>query len=433
MIADDLTTLTASKVSKLIASRKLSSLELVEALLDLIRKREPVVQAWAFLDPDEVRRQAKIRDASRPRGPLHGVPIGIKDVVATVDQPTAFNSPIYTHHRPGADASCVRKLREAGAIIMGKTVTAEFAFRHPGPSRNPHDPSRTPGGSSSGSAAAVAAHMVPAALATQTGGSTIRPAAYCGILGYKPAFGTYDTEGLKYLAPSLDTIGLMARDLEDIALLSCVLTDTQPTSVIPSREPPTVAVFYTPYLDQAKPSAITGLENVARRISAEGARVRVLDAPNWMSCLDSAHGIIMATEAARSLAYEWNTHRSELSLEISELVERGLSCSQEAIAEARANATRGRRWYARHLGHSELVLTLAAPGEAPKSLCDTGSAIFNRFWSASDAACLNLPVERGIDSMPIGIQLVDPTGDETNLLSAAQWLVRVLRLDCTVG
>jgi Asp-tRNA(Asn)/Glu-tRNA(Gln) amidotransferase A subunit family amidase len=193
----DLTDLSASQAAYLIKNGRLNAGDLVEALLSRIAEREPLVKAWAFIDPAQVRAAARVLDRTTPRGPLHGVPVGIKDVIATSDQPTTYNSSIYAGHRPSADAVCVTRLREAGAIVMGKTVTTEFAFMRPGPTRNPHDPTRSPGGSSSGSAAAVADRMIPAALGTQTGGSTIRPAAYCGIVGYKPAFGHYDTRGLK--------------------------------------------------------------------------------------------------------------------------------------------------------------------------------------------------------------------------------------------
>jgi amidase len=256
-LVDDLTALTASEAARRIAAGRLTASALVDALLARIALRDPQVAAWAFLDPEQARAAARARDGERPRGPLHGVPIGIKDVIATADQPTACNSPIYAGHRPAADAVGVERLRRAGAIILGKTVTTEFAFMRPGPTRHPRDPARTPGGSSSGSAAAVADRMVPVALGTQTGGSTIRPAAFCGIVGYKPAFGLFPTGGVKYLAPSLDTIGVMARDLDDIALISAVLAGGSPRAFA-AAPPPRFAIFATPYADQAEPAAGAG-------------------------------------------------------------------------------------------------------------------------------------------------------------------------------
>jgi Asp-tRNA(Asn)/Glu-tRNA(Gln) amidotransferase A subunit family amidase len=338
------------------------------------------------------------------------------------------NSPIYASYRPAIEASCVHRIRSAGAIVMGKTVTAEFAFQRPGPTRNPHDPTRTPGGSSSGSAAAVAARMTPVALATQTGGSTIRPAAYCGIFGYKPVFGACDTRGIKYLAPSFDTIGVMARELEDIARVSAVLRNRSP--VLPKRalQPPEIALFLTPYSAEAEPPARACLEAVANAVSAAGAPVRTLDPEAWLIDLDPAHRVIMATEAARSLMYEWQEHQSDLSSEIAGLIRVGRSHTEEDIADARALLARARHWFASKLRPRELILTFSATGEAPTLTAKTGSAIFNRLWSGIEAACLTIPTGLGPNSMPLGVQLVDINDDEENILQGAQWIVAELGL-----
>jgi len=418
-LVDDLTALTASEAARRIAAGRLTASALVDALLARIALREPQVAAWAFLDPELARAAARARDSERPRGSLHGVPIGIKDVIATADQPTQCNSPIYDGHRPAADAVCVERLRRAGAIVLGKTVTTEFAFMRPGPTRHPLDPARTPGGSSSGSAAAVADRMVPVALGTQTGGSTIRPAAFCGVVGYKPAFGLFPTGGVKYLAPSLDTIGVIARDLDDVALLSAVLAGGSVSEIVAA--PPRLAVFTTPYGAQAEPAAAERLATVAQRAAADGASTRALEAPAEFAAIDAAHRVIMAVETARSFSSEWRTARDRLSDDLAGFIARGLEHSGDELAQAWATVAAVRRWLAAALMPGEIILSFPAAGEAPVGR-GTGSAVFNRVWTLLHAGCVTIPAGRGPNGMPLGVQLVDPAGDEARLLGAARWL-----------
>jgi amidase len=310
---------------------------------------------------------------------------------------------------------------------MGKTVTTEFAFMRPGPTRNPHDRARTPGGSSSGSAAAVADRMVPAALATQTGGSTIRPAAFCGVLGYKPAFGEWSAAGLKHLAPSLDTLGLYARALEDVTLISAVLRgDDVPRS--PRPGPPSLALWETPYAASAEPMAREALHAVADRAARAGARVRRMPAPDPCAGLNAAHRVIMASETARAFAREWHDERSRLSEELAAFIAAGLRHTEAEIAEAWALTARCRRWLDTTLDAGELVLTLSVPGEAPVGIAATGNAIFNRLWTLLHATCLHIPTGVGPAGLPIGVQLVDPRGSEQRTLDAAQWLVDALKV-----
>jgi Asp-tRNA(Asn)/Glu-tRNA(Gln) amidotransferase A subunit family amidase len=422
----DLVSLTVSQAAALIATRRLSSLELVDALLARIVLREPQVAAWAHLDPDLVRSEARARDAMPAIGPLHGVPIGIKDVIATSDQPTQCNSPIYTGHRPAVDAACVSRLRRAGAIIMGKTVTTEFAYVSPGPTRHPLDLSRTPGGSSSGSAAAVADGMVPAALGTQTGGSTIRPSAFCGVYGYKPGFGRFATQGLKFLAPSLDTLGVMCRDISDIALLSSVLTDAEQEDPSEAMPRPRLALFMPHNLGSAEPAAINLLEDVARRAGATCDRH--IDSPPVFEEMHAAHRVIMASEVARSFAKEWREQRELLSAALAEFIAWGLELSDADIAFAWSAVAHGRRWCEQHVGPDHLLLSLPAAGEAPVGLQSTGDASFNRVWTALHAACLSVPAGVGPHGMPLGVQLIDVRGGEKRLLAAAMWLANEVRL-----
>lgn len=420
----DLTTLSACAAVERIASGRLTATSLVEALLARIAGREPTVRAWAHLDPDLALAEARARDAERPIGPLHGLPIGVKDVMDTEDQPTQCNSVIYAGHRPTTDAACIARLRRAGAIILGKTVTTEFAFVSPGPTRNPHDPTRTPGGSSSGSAAAVADRMVPVALATQTGGSTIRPAAFCGIYGYKPVHGLYETAGLKALSPSLDTIGLMARDTADLALVSAVMAGRAPAKYGDLAAPPKLAVCRTPYVDEAEPDAIGLLDRTVAAATKAGARIRDLIIPPDLTGLNEVHRIVMSVETARSFASEWAHSRDKLSRELAEFIARGLEHSAAEYAAAQKSVRSSKAWLAQSVAADELVLTLSAPGEAPSSQAATGSAIFNRLWTLLHAACLNVPLGTGAHGLPLGVQLVTPGDDEGRLLATARWLER---------
>jgi Asp-tRNA(Asn)/Glu-tRNA(Gln) amidotransferase A subunit family amidase len=425
VLPNDLTTLTAGQAARHIAANRLRGSDYIEALLARVAEREPGIQAWAFLDPDKLRAAARQADAGPVRGPLHGVPIGIKDVIATADQPTEYNSPIYRGHRPKIDAVTVARLRAAGALVMGKTVTTEFAYMRPGPTRNPHDPQRTPGGSSSGSAAAVADRMVPVALGTQTGGSTIRPAAFCGVYGYKPALGRFDAGGLKYLAPSLDTIGLMARDLDDLALVASVLANAE-APMMTADQPPAFVIYQPIGVAQADASALACVERVGEQAAARRASVRRLAAPDWFTDLDVAHRAIMSAEVARSFAKEWRDTRGDLSPELASFIEQGLRRTEDELAHGWAAVARSRNWFAEAIRPGELLLTLPAAGEAPIGLASTGNAQFNRLWTLLHLPCLTLPAGNGPNGMPLGVQVVETRGAEASLFAGARWLVRAM-------
>ncbi len=425
VLPNDLTTLTAAQAVRHIAAKRLLVADFIEALLARVTAREPEIQAWAFLDPERLRVAAWQADVGPVRGPLHGIPIGIKDVIATSDQPTAYNSPIYRAHRPSTDAVTVSRLRAAGALIMGKTVTTEFAYMRPGPTRNPHDLRRTPGGSSSGSAAAVADRMVPVALGTQTGGSTIRPAAFCGVYGYKPALGRFDARGLKYLAPSLDTIGLMARDLDDLALVASVLANAE-APMATASQPPAFVLYQPIGVVQAEAPGVACIDRVGERAAARKASVRRLAAPDWFSGLDVAHRTIMSAEVARSFANEWGESRGDLSPELAAFIEQGLKRTEDELAQAWAAVVRGRHWFADSIRPGELLLTLPAAGGAPVGLASTGYAQFNRLWTLLHMPCLTLPAGHGPNGMPLGVQVVETRGAEALLFAAARWLVEAM-------
>ncbi len=396
----------------------------IRALLAHIDTCENEIGAWAWLDHAAALAQARALDAAPARGALHGMAIGVKDVIDTADMPTEYNSPIYAGHRPVQDAEVVRRLRVAGAIILGKTVTTEFAFMAPGRTRNPHDLTCTPGGSSSGSGAAVASGMVPVALATQTGGSTIRPAAFCGVIGYKPAFGRYPVAGLKHLSPSLDTIGLHARNLDDLARVSAVLAgDAQAAAaVMPVR--PRIALARTHHDHEAEPQAIKRLEDAAAALRKAGAEVREMTLPALFVEIEPLHRVIMAKEAAQMFVPEWANARHQLSADLAAFIAQGIAYTDTEVAAARLRVAEGKRLMNTLLAEDELLLMPPAAGEAPVGLASTGNAAFNRLWTMLGVPCITLPAGRGVRGLPLGVQLIagDKAGSEAQLLARARWV-----------
>ena len=290
---------------------------MVADCLSRIREREPAVQAWQHLDPEYALAQARQRDAEAPSGPLHGVPVGIKDTFDTVDMPTTWGSPIYAGNRPGADASAVALLRAAGAVILGKTVATEFAGLDAGKTRNPHNGAHTPGGSSSGSAAAVADAMVPVALGSQTAGSIIRPAAFCGAVGYKPSYGALSRRGMAPIADALDTVGLMTRSIDDLELILAVLTCRPPPPADRAADraaarPPRIGLCRTHLWAEIDPSAAAGVEDAASRLAAAGAEVSEVELPSRFADLAALQMKLLGFETARTFAHEWRLHRDRI-------------------------------------------------------------------------------------------------------------------------
>ncbi|MBV8915866.1 MAG: amidase, partial [Acetobacteraceae bacterium] len=291
--------LTAVAAVRAIRAGSLSPAALLEACLARLAARERLVQAMAYFDP------AQVRAASARTGPLHGLPIGVKDVIDTADMPSEYGSPIWRGHRPRADAACVAWARAAGAVVLGKTVTTEFATRFPGPTTNPHDPARTPGGSSSGSAAGVACGYFPLAYGTQTAGSIIRPAAYCGVVGYKPSFGTINRFGMKLMSESLDTVGVIARAVADCALLTSAVTglDLGDPDAKPDRAP-RIGICRSPVWDRAAPETRALFEWAPEALARAGAELRDLALPAVFEQLEAAHAVVMNAESARALGWE---------------------------------------------------------------------------------------------------------------------------------
>jgi amidase len=409
----------AAEAARRIARGETSAAALLEAVVARIVAQEPRVRAYAALDLDAARAQAAALDRGAPRGPLHGVPIAVKDVFDTADLPTAYGSAIWAGHRPRADAAAVALARAAGAVILGKTVTTEFASYTPGATANPHDVTRTPGGSSSGSAAAVAAGMACAAFGTQTAGSIIRPAAYCGVVGYKPSFGMIPRAGMKPLAESFDTAGTLAPTVADAALLASVAAGRADIAAPQAPEAwPVIGLLRTDWWDEAEPAQHAALEALARALSAAGARVVDLPAPGIARANDR-HSAAMAWEVARAFAWERAAAPQLFSPKFTEICDRGLRITPAEHAAIRADLARACVVLRALFEGCDVVLTPSAPGEAPRGLAATGAPTFNRIWSLLGGPCLSLPCGYGAEAMPLGAQLAALPGQDALLLGTA--------------
>lgn len=416
--------LTATEAAALIRDRQLSAVEITEACLARIAERESVVQAWAHVDAERALAQAKARDNTKALGPLHGVPIGLKDIIDTVDLPTRYGSPIYAAYKPSRNAVCADQLTRSGAVILGKTVTTELANRFPGKARNPRNPLHTPGGSSSGSAAAVADRMVPLALGTQTTGSVIRPAAYCGVFGYKPSHGRFDLAGVLKLSPTLDTLGGMSRSVDDFALLASVLAPGWLGRIDRfAASPPRLAICRTPVWAHAEPATVGLLENIRASLSVIGAVSSPLhEERGYLDGLAEAQSTIMAVETAKSLDKDYREHRAQMSEYLRALIERGASCSDGDYRAALSLAGAARANLDAFFGAADALLTPSTAGEAPVGLDNTGEPVFNAIWTVLHVPCVTVPVAIGPKGLPMGIQVVGRVGSDTTVLAVAKWL-----------
>ena len=431
--------LSASEAARLIREGIISSEQLVEACLQRIREIDEQVQAWMFLDPDYALAQARAADELRlsgqPIGPLHGVPVGIKDIFDTSDMPTENGSVLHAGRTPSRDATVVARLRAAGAVIMGKTVTTEFAYFAPGKTRNPHNREHTPGGSSSGSAAAVAAEMVPLALGSQTNGSTIRPAAFCGVVGFKPTYGLISRHGILTLSRTLDHVGLFARTVDDIALLAEQLVgydegdpDTRARARIPFVEvaaaepplPPMFAFVKTPHWERADDETKEGFAELVEQL---GDRVEEIELFPSAAEAWEWHKTIMDAEMAVNLAREYETGRDRLSEQLRALIERGREVRavgyQRALAQIRPIHESFVELFEQRY---DAILTPAAPGAAPKGLASTGDPAFCTLWTLCGMPALSLPLLQSANGLPLGVQLVGPRDGDARLLRTARWL-----------
>jgi Asp-tRNA(Asn)/Glu-tRNA(Gln) amidotransferase A subunit family amidase len=422
----DLMQLSMRELAARIARRDVSIEAAVRASIERIEERETSVRAWQYFDPALALAQAGRLDRQAAGGALYGLPIGVKDLMDTADMPTTYGSPIYAGHRPRVDAACVAASRAAGAVIMGKTITTEFATFQPGPTRNPRagDVDRTPGGSSSGSAAAVAAGMVRAAFGTQTAGSIIRPAAFCGVVGYKPTHGTLPLAGIKMLAPSLDTVGVLARTVDDAAFLVGTLArlPLRPGQDAPAVRRLRVGICHTPHWDRAGPDARRALAEAARLLERAGAALIDVVLPSSCDGLAGAQTQIMGYEGAAAFAPESCTHSHGFSPAFAAFLAAGQEIDGTAYAAAQALAAAARNAIAAVFETADILLAPSAEGEAPAGLASTGDPIFSRMWTLLGNPCVHVPLTQGATGMPVGVTLIGPRWADAATLAAAQML-----------
>lgn len=431
---------TAAQASALMAKGELGSEEYTAAYLARIAEREPLVQAWAHVDAALALEQARRCDRESRRSPLHGIPIGFKDVIRSKDQPTQHGSPLYAGFQPNEDAHCMAALRAAGAVMLGKTQTLEFACggQHP-PTRNPRDLQRTPGGSSSGSGAAVADGMAPLTLGTQTGGSLIRPASFCGVYAMKPTFGRVCFDGVKPYSPHLDTLGWYGRSVADLALLAELfrLTDAA-QSVLPEGVPLgaqvgplhigqlRIAICETPMWAEAEPQAQQALTDAVRKLAQAGARVEPLVLPEAFAPINGWQDEIMQDGGRSAFLYESLAMTEGLHADFKAKLNNHLGLTPARMRQALdAVALRRMEFEALSEGY-DAVLTLSAPGVAPLGLQSQGLATFNRIWTALHVPAINLPGASGEQGLPIGLQLIGRRYEDGELLRVAATLARVL-------
>ena len=412
--------LTAVELVRRLGRRELTVVALVRALLERIDEREPRVRAWTCIRREALLESAKAMDAGPTRGPLHGLPVGVKDVFDTWDLPTEYGSPIYAGHQPGVDAAVIAQTRAAGGLIFGKAVTTEFATFPPGKTRNPHNPEHTPGGSSSGSAAAVADNMVPVAFGTQTVGSTIRPASFCGTVGYKPTYALLPTVGVKAISYCLDTVGLFTKTVADLGLFTAALTG-RPLQVPDAPAAPKVGFCLTPQWEHAQPEVKELFARLGGEISRAGARLEDFSLPSPFEKMHDAQATIWDYEVARCLTGEHALHRDRIREPLLGQIERGLAMPFEHYEAAMAIAREGRSKFNDMMGGFDVLVVPSSQGEAPKGNA-TGLPYFNRNWSLLHTPAVHVPYGHGPNNLPIGFQVVGRIGDDARTLAAAHWL-----------
>ncbi len=419
----DLYRLTATEASKLIAKREISSEELVKSCLVRIREREPTVQAWAHLDEKLALQAARAADAQPPKSPLHGIPFGVKDVIDSADLPTEYGSEIFKGHRPAKDAACIQRMKNAGAVLMGKTVSTEFATFRPGKTRNPHNPAHTPGGSSSGSAAAVGDAMIPLAFGNQTAGSHIRPGSFCGTCAFKPTWGTVDLTGIMPLEHSFDTLGYFARSFDDIATYYAVVRGSPP---IEARDglgrSPRVGFYRALERKYAEPASTTAVEAAAKRLQTLGAIVEEMELPMQFADLVDIHPIILNVGLTRSLKAVYDKDANRISDRLRGMIESGLSTPASTYRAAMDHADACRRDINAAFGAYDVLLCPSAPGEAPQGLEATGNPVFQLAWTLLHVPCASVPGAVGPKGLPVGVQLIGRQYDDDTVLAIAKWL-----------
>ncbi len=413
----------ASALVPQLERREITSEQLVHACLERIQAREGDVRAWEYLAVDSALEQARQLDRRPVQGLLHGIPIAVKDLFDTADMPTTYGSSIYASHKPIADAAAVALCRAQGGLMLGKTVTTEFATFKPGKTRNPHGITHTPGGSSSGSAAAVADCMVPLAFASQTAASVIRPAAFCGVVGYKPSFGLVNRTGVKALSDTLDTIGFIARSVDDVALFAAATTGDRGLLQLDVSHAPRIAMCHTHEWPHADEDTHKAFEHSARVLALAGIPIRELELPLLFSQLMQAQKEIMAFDVVRSLAHERLRQPHLLSDQLNQVINTGLEISVERHYANLQLAQSARGMVSNAFGAFEVLLAPSAIGEAPDTLTQTGDPVFSRVWTLLGLPCVHLPFFKGRTGMPVGLQVVGRHGEDKVVLRVAKWLM----------
>lgn len=415
--------LSALALAEAVRTGRLSPADIAEHCADAIAAREAEIRAFAAIDLDALRAAGRAPGLAESR--LAGLPVGVKDIIDTIDFPTARGSAVYDGYRPATDAAIVRMLAHAGGVLAGKTATTEFAFLHPAPTRNPHNTAHSPGGSSAGSAAAVAAGMLPLAIGTQTGGSMIRPASYCGVAGYKPSFKLLPTIGVKAFSWSLDTLGLFAARTADLAFAAGAITGRD-FKLDADAGPPRLAFVTTARAEEATADAHAALHAAARSAERHGAHVLGRALPPEVEVADIAHNIVQSYEVALALADEYDRYRDRLSPVLRDYLDEARTVTPEQYDEARRVARRARHATADAFADYDAILTFSATGEAPKGLTSTGSPVFNRLWTLLGAPCVNVAGLRGSTGLPVGVQVVGRFGRDRMALNVANFLERAI-------
>lgn len=434
--------LSAADAARAIRDGAINAEQLVQACLARVREADGGIQAWAFLDPEHALTQARARDRDRSEGramgPLHGIPVAIKDIIDTCDMPTEDGTVLHAGRTPASDATVVAMLRAAGAVIMGKTVTTECATYTPGKTRNPHNPEHTPGGSSSGSAAAVAAGMVPLALGSQTNGSVIRPASFCGVHGFKPTHGLIPRHGILKLSRTLDHVGVFARSIEDLALIVEALVgwdiddpDTRPRAAIPFREiaaqepplPPLLGFIKPPVWDRAEADTKEAFAELTGQLADH---IVEIDLPSSTAEALEWHRTIMEAEMAANLDREFEQGGDKLSESLRTQLGRGRDIRALDYQRALARIPLLNAGFEEIFERCDALVTPSAPGTAPKGLASTGDPSFCTLWTLCGMPAVNLPLMQGANGLPLGVQLVGPRDSDARLLRTARWLLNRL-------
>ncbi|TGN61854.1 amidase [Paracoccus liaowanqingii] len=423
--------LDARTVLALIDTGTIRAEDLVQSCLDRIDAREPLIGAFAYLDPEQAMAEARRADANRDAGRLRGLPVGIKDIFDTLDMPTEYGSEIYQGFRPRRNATAVARIRQAGGIIPGKTATTEFAGLCPSKTRNPRNTEYSPGGSSSGSAAAVADRMLPLAIGTQTGGSIIRPAAFCGVVGYKPSFGMIDRTGVRPAVESLDTIGVFARCVGDAALLASVLGGDPQLGDSADRDfVPRIGLCRTRQWNDADADSQKAVQIAAQKLQSSHGVLRDFTTPQVFHDLLESIATIYNYGTLNSTMSEYLHNPSQLSAETLQLIEAGLQVTPQALCSARQHVAQAACAFDQVMVDSgfDVLITPATVGEAPQGLTSTGDSLFNKVWTALGVPALTIPHLTGANGLPLGLQIIGRRNDDRRVTASAAWIESVLAI-----